>query len=295
MAVYNSVYVDEKYSGVVIDALRTDTWLIPGVTYNADYATGDVAGGVVNFYSFAAAALAATSVGGDFSSAEPTNALTPVYVYNSYRASKKLYAQTADSITPDYAANVFNSIAEDVREGKELGALAALKAVSGVNTTAAALSASTIKGAIGQGWAGLRKAKAKPDILLMSPDAFSLLAEVQEGKFTPETNDELVKNGSIGKYFGMSVLVTPALASSANSAVSISTTQTTADAVSLQYTDFIIYSSKYFAMINNLTCARIKDSENFAGSLAQIEDNVGVRLLNTSCGFAWLSSAVSTT
>ena len=84
--------------------------------------------------------------------------MTPVYVYNSYRASK-LYAQTADSITPDYAANVFNSIAEDVREGKELGALAALKAVSGVNTTAAALSASTIKGAIGQGWAGLRRQK----------------------------------------------------------------------------------------------------------------------------------------
>ena len=63
---YNSVYVDEKYSGVVIDALRTDTWLVPGAALFTDYATGDVAGGVVNFYSFAAAALQATIGGTTF-------------------------------------------------------------------------------------------------------------------------------------------------------------------------------------------------------------------------------------
>lgn len=280
MSQYNSVYVDEAYSPIVVANLRKDTFLVDGVTYNSGYSKGDPAAGVVHFYKYSRQAIASAASAADFSSAEPTNALVPVYLANAFRNSKKLYQVTANSISHAYADQVMSEQTEDIREGRELCAIAALKYGAQVSTDTVASTSATIKQNIQDDLTDLRKQKCRPNVLVMSPDAWGLLMTAQIGTasvVTPETNDELLKNGSMGKLFGMSVFVDPELQNASNTAVIYRDSE--ARTVALNKCEYIMYDSKYFAAIDNLNYVKVMDSQTFAGSLSNIELNSGFKLM----------------
>jgi len=48
--------------------------------------------------------------------------------------------------------------------------------------------------------------------------------------------------------------------------------------VDLTGIDFIMYDYNAFSIVDNLEAIRLKDSENFIGSLAQVEINSGYRV-----------------
>lgn len=287
MAQYNDVYVNEAYSPIIIANLRKDTFLVDGVTYNSGYSKGDPNAGVVYFYKYSRQAIASAATAADFSSAEPTNELVPVYLNNAFRNSKKLYQVTANSISHNYADQVMSEQTEDIREGRELCALAALKYGSKVSTDTVASTSATIKQNIQDDLTILRKRKCRPTVIVMSPDAYGLLMTAQIGTvsvMTPETNEELLKNGSMGRLFGMSVFVDPELQNSSNTAVVYRDSQ--ARSVALDKCEYVMYDSKYFAAIDNLNYARILDSQTFAGSLSNIEVNSGFALMLEDAGIA---------
>lgn len=287
MAQYNSVYVNEAYSPIIVANLRKDTFLVDGATYNSGYSKGDPNAGVVYFYKYSRQAIASAASAADFSSAEPTNELLPVYLSNAFRNSKKLYQVTANSISHNYADQVMSEQTEDIREGRELCALAALKYGSKVSTDTVASTSTTIKQNIQDDLTILRKRKCRPTVIVMSPDTWGLLMTAQIGTasvVTPETNDELIKNGSMGKLFGMSVFVDPELQGASNTAVVYRDSQ--ARTVALDKCEYIMYDPKYFAAIDNLNYARIMDSQTFAGSLSNIELNSGFALMLEDAGIA---------
>lgn len=48
--------------------------------------------------------------------------------------------------------------------------------------------------------------------------------------------------------------------------------------VNLTEVDFIMYDFNAFSIVDNLESIRLKDSENFTGTLAQVEFNSGYRV-----------------
>lgn len=287
MAQYNSVYINEAYSPIVVANLRKDTFLVEGSTYSSNYSKGDPQAGVVYFYKYSKGAIESAASAQDFSSAEPTNELIPVYLTNAFRSSKKLFKVTANSISHGYADQVMTEQTEDIREGRERAAIAALKYGATASESTTASDATTIKGNIQNDLTALRKKACKPTVLVMSPDAFGLLSTAQIGTasvVTPETNEELIKSGSLGKYQGMSVFINANLEDSTADEVIYRDTE--AREVDLSLTEYIMYDPKYFSLIDNLDYANIKDSERFAGSLSNIELNTGFKLLTADAAIA---------
>lgn len=287
MAQYNDVYVNETYSTIIVANLRKDTFLVDGQTYNSGYSKGDPNAGVVYFYKYSRQAIASAASAADFSSAEPTNELIPVYLSNAFRNSKKLYKVTANSISHNYADQVMSEQTEDIREGRELCALAALQDGATVSTNTDRSSSTTIKANIQADLTVLRKRKCRPNVIVMSPDAFGYLMTAQVNTasvMTPETNEELLKNGSMGRLFGMSVFVDPELENADNDEVIYRDSEV--NKIDLTKTEYIMYDSKYFAAIDNLNYAAIMDSQTFAGSLSNIEINSGFKLMLADAAIA---------
>lgn len=280
MAQYNDVYVNEAYSPIIVSNLRKDTFLVDGVTYNSGYSKGDPNAGVVYFYKYSRQAIESAASAGDFSSAEPTNALVPVYLNNAFKSSKKLYQVTANSISHNYADQVMSEQTEDIREGRELCALAALKDGATASTNTDQSSSTTIKANIQADLTVLRKKKCRPNVIVMSPDSYSYLMTAQIGTasvMTPETNEQLLQNGSMGRLFGMSVFVDPELENTDNDEVVFRDADV--NEVDLTKTEYIMYDSKYFAAIDNLNFVKIIDSQTHAGSFSNIELNSGFQLM----------------
>ena len=86
--------------------------------------------------------------------------------------------------------------------------------------------------------------------------------------------------GQVGNYLGMTWIEVNGF--SHNKAVKyfdFSSVQKTVAVADLNVVDFIMYDHNAFGAGDNFTMARLRDSERFAGTLAQTEDNVAFRVL----------------
>lgn len=296
----SATFLDERYSAKIVETLRSNTFLIPGVTYNSNY-DGEAAGAIsVSFHAPNVESVSSAAVGGDYTASEVDDELVTVNICNAFRKQKKLRNIAAASVSYDYAQTSLNEAAEDVREGRDRSAIAALvnggtaatlaeaKTWTGDSDLAAlpALTKTNVKSITLGVITKLKKAKAKPSIILASPEWEAAIVDAQtsgSGPFTPETNEEMIKAGSVGRYLGCSVIPNQELNGSANTAVALNTAIGTAvsGGVDLSKTDFVIYDARFFGFLNHVTDGRIVDSQTFAGSYACIEDNCGMKVLKS--------------
>lgn len=280
-----ATYLDERYSPKVIETLRSMTFLQPGLTYNADYQGDASSAASVTFHVPSAAAVAASAVGGDYSGVEFGDSLVTVNICNAIRKQTKIRGFAAASVAYDHGAVVMKETSEDVREGRDRVALAALVSGATASSDTAAITSTNVRGLILSDIAALKKAKAKPDVLLISTDALTALIQSQTagaGPFTPETNEEAIKAGSIGRLYGCSVIENNELGISTNTAIALYTDVSTSSNVSIAKVDWVVYDHRFFGMLNHLTEVAIKDTPNFAGSVCNIEDNVGLKVLKAA-------------
>lgn len=284
----NGVLVDERYSPVVLENLRTKTFLMPNVTYNPKYMGGSVDAGVVNFYKFNPTSTGAVAVGGDYSATEPSNELVKVYISNAFRQQKKLRKVTEEMITPSLSKNVMTNLSEDIREGRDLTAIAALKHNSTPAASPVALTKANVLEKVDAAIDLQKSNKCRPDVLLVSTKVLTLIRQnnLSNSVFTPETNEEMFKNGVVGRYNGCMVIERTELANPTSNAVKYYPTDTVVT-VDLSKTDFIVYNSEWFAVVSELTDSRIQPVPDFAGSMAMAEVNAGMKLLNEKCGVSY--------
>lgn len=308
----SATYLDEKYSPKIVETLRSNTFLIPGTTYNADY-QGDADNAIsVTYHVPSADPVATTAVGGDYSAGEFGDGLVTVNICNAYRKSTKIRNVTAASVSYAHALQVVQETTEDVREGRDLGAIAALvngstvetlaeaKAYVGDSTIAAApdLDSTNVKGITLGLITKLKVAKARPSVILASPlwTASILAAHVGSASpFTPETNEEMIRAGSIGRYLGCSVIENQQLNVAGNSAVALNTAIGTAisGGVDLSKIQVVVYDARFFAFLNHVTDGRIVDAISFAGSLCNIEDNCGMKVLRSGTAQSYKSGVAA--
>ena len=272
---YNGLYVDEKYSAILEPNLYYTNPFVDGVTFTSKYEIGP--GGAIYVSKLATSAVAPGTPGRDFSDEATTNSLIPIVLNNNYQKSKKIYGVQASAVDYNLANETLGVAVQEVGEGMGQSGLACLVAEGTASAQTASITTANLKKILIADRKAVVKAKGKADVILMSPDTYATMLEASGAEFVPESNEFVNTNGQMGKWLGFTVLEVPGLSATTatyyNHAGSLVTSTFSA-------VDYIMYNHEALSIIPNFDTARIIDSENFVGSKAQVEANMGFRVTN---------------
>ena len=162
------------------------------------------------------------------------------------------------------------------REGWQMSGLACLVHEGTVMEDTEAITKNNIISKIIAGRKSIRKQKASANVVMASVETYSTMLEAAGDKFIPVKNDEIIRTGQMGYYLGMLWVECNMLdLSTAAKYYDYTGTLQTED---LSKVEYIMYDWRGLHIVDLLDMARLKDSENFNGTLAQVEICSGYRL-----------------
>ena len=272
--VYGNLHVDEKYSKLFEPNLYYENIFADGLTFTSKYE--EKAGGIF-VRKLASASVAPGTPGRDFSDVATSDTLIPIVLNNNFQKSNKIYNVQAENIEANVAREQFEVATKEIGEGWGQSALASLVSEGTAGTTDTTATTANLKKLILAERSALVKKKAKPDVVLCSPDFFALVLETAGTQYTPTINDFANTNGQMGKWLGMTFIEAGGLGETTATYYNASGTLVTATFTKVE---FIMYDHEAFSIVNNLEMARIIDSENFNGVKVQEEVNAGYKVTN---------------
>ena len=274
---YGGYNVSEKYSPIVAPNFYFDAIFQPGLTYSDEF-QGDATGaGAVKIFRLAAkAAKDPKQPASDFTHAAANNELIPLLLNNLQQESTKIYNVQAQAVPFNMADSHLSQSGQVCREGWQLSGLACLAHEGTALSDTAAITNTNITSKIIAGRKAIRKQKASANVVLASVETYSTMLEVAGDKFIPVKNDEIIRTGQMGYYLGMLWVECNMLdLTTAAKYYDYTGTIQTEDLSKIEY---IMYDWRGFHIVDLLDMARLKDSENFNGTLAQVEVVSGYRL-----------------
>ena len=131
------------------------------------------------------------------------------------------------------------------------------------------------------------------DVLIISPDMEALFlqnAYTAGNAFIPETNESLIKDGKIGRLYGMNVFTSNLIGSGTPSTLPVAgnAPANTGDALNCEY---IIYDHEAFAIACDFEGLRMVNAIDFIGSYAQIQAVCGGGITNPALAIAKVVAA----
>lgn len=275
---YNGFNVDERYAKILEPNLYGDAIMQPGKTFNNQY-QGDAAAGLVKIYKTTRdSAVDPTTPAGDFSNEDTANTLIDLRLNNSFRKSKKIYQVAANSVQYKLADETLSTAIKDVQEGWQYSALACLAYEGTDLADYTAITKDNIKSYVLTARKSLRDNHAKPNTVIASVAVYSSMLELAGGDYTPSKNENTLTTGRVGTWLGMEWYEGDLLDNEQAKYYDYAGTLRTVD---LTDVDFIMYDSTTFHIVDNLEAMRLRDAENFVGTLAQVEINTGFRVSNS--------------
>lgn len=277
--IYNTQYVDEKYSAIIEPNLYFDSILIPGVTFDDRYE--EMAGGIFIHKLGTSGGIAPGTPGRDFSDAVVADTLIQVVFNNNFQRSRKIYGVTASNVAYNKAEAELAEALAEVKEGWMLSGLVALcdEGTNASDTTA--ITSSNIEAKYLLARQTLRTAKVKPDFCLLNPTQYTNALLVAGDSFRPVSNEAIIGQGSVGEWFGVNCIEANGLGQ-----VGMLTYYNYAGALitfNLTHVDYIMGDHRCFSVLNNYVTFGIVDpGGRFSGSLAQVEFNTAYRVTNAA-------------
>lgn len=271
---YGTLNVDEKYSRLLEPNLFADSFLSPGITYTDQYEEG--AAGGIYVHKLNTAAVEPGTPGRDFTDEAVADTLIPILLNNNYQKSKKIYGVQAAAVSFPVADEALSLATAEVKEGRQLSALACLVQEGTADSDATDITDAT--GAFLASREIITTAKGKSNVVLCHPEYFTMMLKEAGSKFAPVRNDRIAETGSIGTYMGHLFIECPQLAATQGKYYDSTGTLKT---VSFSKVQYIVYNYMTLSIIDNLEAMRIVDSENFVGSKAQVEMNTGFKVTNS--------------
>ena len=126
------------------------------------------------------------------------------------------------------------------------------------------------------------------DVLIISPEMETLFlanAYKSGNAFIPETNEALIKDGKIGRLYGMNVFSSNLIGSGTPSVLPVAgnAPANTGDAAKCEY---IVYDHDAFAIAADILGLRMVNAIDFIGSYAQVEAVSGGGVTNPALAIA---------
>lgn len=203
---------------------------------------------------------------------------------NNFQKSKKIYGVQAAAVSIALGNEQLQIATSEVGEGWSQSGLACLIKEGTAASDTSAITKANVKSKILAARTEIVKAKGKADVVLCTPELFSIILEASGSEFTPEINNYMNATGQVGKWLGFTFVECTGLAEGtyAPEYYDYSGTKQTVAIEALAKVDFIMYNHEAFSIVPNFEVARIVDSENFAGSKAQVEMNCGYRVTSAA-------------
>jgi len=271
--IYNTQYVDEKYSSIIEPNLYYDSVLVPGVTYTDKYE--EKAGGIFIHKLGTGNFIAPTTPGSDFSDAVVADTLIQAVFNNNFKRSRKIYGVTASAVAYNKAEAELAEALTEVKQGWMLSGLACLVSEGTDMADTTALSTTNIEAKYLAMRQALKLAKANPDFCLTRSAVYTLILQTAGDNFRPIANERIVGQGVAGMWYGINTIEANGLAETSITYYNYAGTLNTCN---LSLVDMIMGDHNAFSVLNNFEAFRIVDSERFAGSLAQVEFNTSYRV-----------------
>lgn len=269
---YNSQYVDEKYLPILEPNLYTDTVIIPGVTFTDKYEVGP-AGQLFVHKITKGDRVTPKAPGQDFNHEAVSDTLIPIALNNNFQKSKKVYGVQANAVAFGLAESNLSNAIEVIRESRQYSALACMAKEGTVDTDTTAIT--TADGAVAK-LIALRKmikdAYGKANYALVSTTVYALLLTKLGFQ---EVYDKAIVNAELLKRFGLNIMECNSFDNATAKYIDASGTTQTVD---LTDVEMIVGYSEAMSIVSNLNAMRMHDSENFIGSLAQVEMNMGFKV-----------------
>lgn len=268
---YGNLNVDEKYSSAIEPNLYSDTVLIPGVTYTQKYQEGP-AGGIFVHKLDGGNEVEPGTPGRDFTDETAKDDLIPIVFNNNFQKSRKIYGVQAAAVSfalaEEYLADALNM----TKEGRQYSGLACMVQEGTVSSNTTAVTDSTAVEVLTSLRKQIKDNKGKANFAMVSTDIYAMLLKIL-GLAT--VMDPAIVSGELLKRFGLSILECNSFdkedAKYYNSTGTLKT-------VDLTDVEMIVGYNEAVSILDNFEMYRLIDSENFAGSKAQVEYNTAFKV-----------------
>jgi hypothetical protein len=276
---YGNHYTDDRFTPLVEPNLFGGAPFQPGVSFTDKYQTGP--GGQILIHKLGISTVTPGTPGSDFTDADVADSTIALPLDTAFQRSRKIYNALASAVAYPAAAQEMEIALQEVNEGWHLEAMKNLLAgetsvTAPTNTTATATDGSDIYDDIIANRQKLVEAKAKPSTIIVSPDTLSKLLKSPEFQRTGSIGDSTVAEGIVGRIAGLDVIEYNIFDSAYEATdVVAGTTLDANDAI-----EYVMYDKDAFSIVSGINMIRLKDSERFNGSLAQIEIVSGFKVTN---------------
>lgn len=268
---YGEQNVDTKFSAGIEPNLYSDTVLIPGVTYTDKYQLGP-AGQIMVHKIDSGVEVEPGTPGRDFDDEKAKDELIPITFNNNYQKSRKIYGVQANAVqfatAEEYLADALNmtkqgrqysGLACMVDEGTDFGNTDVVTEESAINCLIAIRQK-------------VKDNKGKANFAMVSTGIYASLLK-KLGLAT--IMDPAVQSGELMKRFGLSIIECNSFdktkAKFYNNAGTLKTIDLTA-------VDYIVGYNEAVSILDNFETYRLRDSENFSGTKAQVEYNTAFKV-----------------
>ena len=270
---------DDKYSALVEPNLWFNNIFQPGVTFTAKYQLGSA--GQILVHKPGVATVTPTAPGADFSDAIVQDSLVTIALDKQFNRSRKIYGATENTVAYPIAASELETGIQEVAKGWTLSGVKELIGATSIivsDNVLTVTSDTTIYDQIVDDRQKLVLQGARPDVVIVSPKVYGYLLKSPEFQRTGMIGDQVVAGGNVGSIAGMTVVEYQALDAAAVDGATIGGI-TWASGDELEY---VMYDHDAFSIVTSVDMVRVKDSERFNGTLAQIEMVSGFKLTNPS-------------
>lgn len=304
---YNNVEtVDTVFSKILVANLFKDTTFKPGVTFTNKY--NERAGQIYarRLGKTAATVKTATSAGGlDLTHTETADSLVLIQKNDAVSRSEKCYDLVENLRNSGKTVDKASEVVAEFQEAFQIQCMKYLLnttvAANGVGVGGATRSASTtadtalstLVTSILADRQQIRVNGGTADTIIISPAMETLFlanAYTSGNAFIPETNESLIKDGKIGRLYGMNVFTSNLIGGGTPSVLPVAgnAPANTGDALNCEY---IIYDHETFAVAADFEGMRFVNAIDFIGSYAQIQAVMGGGVVNPALAIAKITAA----
>lgn len=297
--------VDTVFSKILVKNLFKDQTFVAGKTFTDKY---NERGGQIyarRLGKTAATKKDATAANGlDLVHTETADSLVLIQKKDAISRSEKCYDLVETLRTSGKSIDKVAEVIEEFKEGLQIQYMSYLLAdpvdANGVGLGGASRSSHTTASTTLDGLLAdilddrkqIRVNGGEADVLIISPEAETLFlanAYKSGNAFIPETNEALVKDGKIGRLYGMNVYVSNLIGSGTPTTVPVAgnAPANTGNAANCEY---IIYDHDAFAIACDILGLRMINAIDFIGSYAQIEAVCGGGITNPALAVAKIFS-----
>ena len=293
--------VDTVFSKILVNNLFKDSTFKAGVTFTDKY---NERGGQIYARRLGKGATTlkdATTVNGlDLTHAETADSLVLIQKKDAISRSEKCYDLVENLRASGKSVDKVAEVVEEFKEGCQIlwmsyllatpvsaGDVGVGGAIRSANTTADTTLATLISSILADR-EQIRVNGGVADTLIISPAMETLFlanAYTSGNAFVPETNESLIKEGKIGRLYGMNVYTSNLIGGGTPTAVPVAgnAPANTGDAANCEY---VIYDHDTFAIAMDIEGLRMVNAIDFIGSYAQIQGVSGGGVVNPALAIA---------